>query len=120
VILKLVGGTCGAAMIFLMPGAMLVQHARSLRVGQRRWQQQQQQQHQGSQPLAEPLLQPGASTANQTSSVLDLHSAEAEERQRGRALCCSGTFWAGIALLLLGFALAALTVATTLHPLRPT
>ncbi|KAI3436527.1 hypothetical protein D9Q98_005944 [Chlorella vulgaris] len=102
VILSLVGGTCGSMLIFLMPGALLVQDALD--------QQRTEQQH--PLPLQEPLLLEGGAAAEDGESGCT--------QQQGRSLWCSMQLWAGVGLMTISACVAALAVGSALHSLPPT
>ena len=97
VVLQLVGGECGAVLIFVMPGALLIRRA----LDERRDAQQR--------ALHEPLLA-GAAAAETQGSARAVRSAH-------RLWRC-GTLWIGTTLVLAGACVAALAIATTLQP-RP-
>lgn len=98
VILKLVGGTCGSMLIFLFPGAMLMQHC----LGER----------QSAAALHEALLPPPASDEPAMPTV-----GPVRQRKEGVQPYTMPLFWCGVLLVLVGLFVAALAVVTTLRPL---
>lgn len=103
-ILKLVGGTCGAVLIFLMPGALLVSYAHS----KHRESCQRQQQHAAAAAATALEAQLGAPLLGQ-----------AGEAAGSPLFClwCSKHFWAGVLLIMISAGLMVLTVITSLHPM---
>ncbi|EFN58616.1 hypothetical protein CHLNCDRAFT_50436 [Chlorella variabilis] len=107
VILKLVGGTCGAMLIFLMPGALLVQYSLTKHRASRR-----------QQPLREPLLPGGEAAAEAGDSGAHTpHGQQHVHATEAFSLWWSILFWTAIVLLLLGSFVALLAIITTIRPL---
>ena len=98
-ILRLVGGTCGAVLIFLMPGALLVRYSLSKAAES----QQRKEQHAEAaaaaleSQLGEPLLGDAAAAATYRWWL-------------------SKHFWGGVLLLAVAAGLVLLTLFTSLHP----
>ena len=115
-IFKLLGGTCGSVLIFMMPGALLVQYAagKHRQSRQQRWEQEQQGQH-----LREPLLAAAAEDGGGGNGGGGAAAAGGLAQPPLYSLWCSKLFWSGVMLLLISVALGLLTIATTIHPLPP-
>jgi hypothetical protein len=113
-IFKLLGGTCGSVLIFMMPGALLAQYAASKHRQSRQQQLQQ---------LREPLLAAAAEAAAEGGGGDDGSGGVAAAGGLAQpplySLWCSKLFWSGMVLLLISVALGLLTIATTIHPLPP-